>query len=265
MLGQAWRSGHESMILQEIVDNKRREVEERTAAIPAAEVQLRAVQAPSPRQLALGQRTAVIAEVKRRSPSKGQFVVQLDPVAQARAYEQGGASAISVLTDQTFFGGNFDDLEAVREAVDVPVLCKDFILSSYQVYEARSHGADLLLLIVAAVDDEQLHALQALSLELGMTPLVEVHDQHDLARAIAADARLIGINNRDLRDFSVNLLTTEYLAPLVPDEAVIVSESGIETREDVQRAARAGARAVLVGEALMTSSDPAATIAELLA
>jgi indole-3-glycerol phosphate synthase len=192
------------------------------------------------------------------------LVATLDPVAQAKAYERGGASAVSVLTDDRFFGGSFDDLRAVREAVALPVLCKDFILTPYQVYEARSCGADLLLLIVGALDDDALHDLQALALELGMTPLVEVHDQHELARAIAADARLIGINNRDLTDFSVSLRTTEYLAPLVPDDSLVVSESGIETREDVQRVVLAGAHAVLVGETLMRSSDPAMTMAELL-
>jgi indole-3-glycerol phosphate synthase len=207
---------------------------------------------------------ALIAEVKRRSPSKGAFVQVLDPVAQAHAYEQGGAVAISVLTDAPFFGGSFDDLSAVRSAVTVPVLCKDFILTPYQVYEARSYGADLVLLIVSALDDQSLFELQQEVISVGMTPLVEVHDQHDLARALAANAQLIGINNRDLTDFSVDLVTTEYLAPLVPDDVTVVSESGIETRQDVERLALAGAHAVLVGEALMRSPDPAATIRALL-
>lgn len=252
------------MILQEILEHKRKEIADREAHIPLGDVRRRAEQSSPPRPFSPDGRVALIAEVKRRSPSKGQFVVTLDPVAQAKAYEHGGASAISVLTDDRFFGGSLDDLRAVREAVALPVLCKDFILTPYQVYEARSCGADLLLLIVGGLDDDALHVLQALALELGMTPLVEVHDQHELARAVAAEAHLIGINNRDLSDFSVNLRTTEYLAPLVPDDALAVSESGIETREDVQRVIRAGARAVLVGETLMRSPDPAATIAELL-
>lgn len=253
------------MILQEIIEHKRPEVTERERRVPLEEIRRRAQETPAPRSIAFDGRMALIAEVKRRSPSKGDFVGELDPVIQARAYEDGGASAISVLADARYFGGSLDDLSAVREAVGVPVLCKDFILTPYQVYEARAYGADLILLIVSAMDDLTLLALHPLALELGMTPLVEVHDQHELARAIAAGAGLIGINNRDLTDFSVDLLTTEYLAPLVPDDTVIVSESGIATREDVQRVAEAGARAVLVGETLMRSGDPAATIRELLA
>jgi indole-3-glycerol phosphate synthase len=207
---------------------------------------------------------SLIAEVKRRSPSKGTLAEGVDPPAQARAYEEAGASAISVLADEKYFGGSLDDLRAVRAVVDIPVLCKDFILTPYQVYEARAAGADLLLLIVAALDDAELHQLSALTRSLGMAPLVEVHDQHDLARAIAADAALIGINNRDLTDFSVDLVTTEYLAPLVPDGVTLVSESGIATREDVERVKAAGAGVILVGETLMRSDDPGRTIRELL-
>lgn len=191
-------------------------------------------------------------------------MAKLDPVEQALAYERGGADAISVLTDARYFGGSFDDLEAVRDAVRVPVLCKDFILTEYQVYEARARAADLILLIVAAMNDRPLIALHARALELGMTPLVEVHDQHDLARALALGAMLIGINNRDLSDFSVDLLTTEYLAPLVPDDVVTISESGIGARADVERVVRAGARGVLVGETLMRSDDPARMVHELV-
>lgn len=257
-----WR---ERMILREIVEHKRVEVAEREGRVPLDEVVRRAADAPPPRALLPGDRVLLIAEVKRRSPSRGAFVSTLDPVAQARAYEAGGAAAISVLTDERFFGGRLDDLRAVRESVHVPVLCKDFLLTPYQVYEARSCGADLILLIVAALDDETLRQLAGLAAGLGMTPLVEVHDQHDLARAIAAGAQVIGINNRDLKDFSVDLVTTEYLAPLVPDDVILVSESGMADREDVRRVVRAGAHAVLIGETLMRSSDPAATIRELLA
>jgi len=169
-----------------------------------------------------------------------------------------------VLCDEKYFGGSLDDLRAVREKVSIPVLCKDFILTPYQVYEARAAGADVMLLIVGALEDDELTTLHALTLDLGMTPLVEVHDQHDLARAIVLDAGLIGVNNRDLADFSVDLVATEYLAPFVPDGVTLVSESGIATREDVERVAKAGARAVLVGETLMRSGDPATTIRELL-
>lgn len=253
------------MILEEIVEHKTGEIETRQSAASLDEMRDRAQAAQPPRAPDFSASMSLIAEVKRRSPSKGEFVSTLDPVAQAQAYERGGAAAVSVLTDNRFFGGSFDDLTAVRDAVGIPVLCKDFILSSYQVYEARARGADLLLLIVKVLDDPALHELQALARELKMTPLVEVHDQHDLARAIAAGATLIGINNRDLADFSVDLLTTEYLAPLIPDDTTIVSESGITDREDVERVARAGARVILVGETLMRSPDPAAMIRELLA
>jgi indole-3-glycerol phosphate synthase len=260
------------MILQEILANKWREVSEREARLPLEEVKRQAAAAPATRAPAFDGAISLIAEVKRRSPSRGwihppgrgDFAATLDPVAQARAYEQGGAAAISVLTDERFFGGSFEDLEAVRGAVRIPILCKDFILTPYQVYEARARGADLILLIVAALGDEALIALQDLARQLGMTPLVEVHDQHELARAVAAGAELIGINNRDLTDFSIDLRTTESLAPLVPDGAIVGSESGLATRQDVERVRRAGARVVLVGETLMRSGDPAATIRELL-
>jgi indole-3-glycerol phosphate synthase len=251
-------------ILDEICMHKLGEVEERQRLLPLSEVERLAAHASPPRPFQPARQVALIAEVKRRSPSKGDFVTTLDPVGQARAYEHGGADAISVLTDAGYFGGSFDDLEAVRAAVRLPVLCKDFILTEYQVYEARSHGADLLLLIVSAMNDRPLIALHACALELGMTPLVEVHDQHDLARALAMGARLIGINNRDLADFSVDLLTTEYLAPLIPDDVTVISESGIASREDVERVVRAGARGVLVGETLMRSDDPARTVRELV-
>ena len=253
------------MILEEILAHKRAEVAERERRTPLDEVKERAaVGAPPVRSPRFEADLSLIAEVKRRSPSAGHLAEELDPVAQAQGYERGGAAAISVLTDERFFGGCLEDLRSVRAAVGVPVLCKDFFLTPYQVWEARFCGADVILLIVAALDDEALGELYALTLEQGMDALVEVHDQHDLARAIVLEARLIGINNRDLSDFSVDLVTTEYLAPLVPDGVTVVSESGIATREDVQRARRAGARAVLVGETLMRSPDPAATIRELL-
>jgi indole-3-glycerol phosphate synthase len=252
------------MILDEILAHKRTEIAQRERQRGFDEVIQQAHTAPPTRSFAVNESVALIAEVKRCSPSAGALAPEVDPVAQALAYERAGASAISVLTDHRYFGGTLDDLSAVRGAVSVPVLCKDFILSPYQVYEARAYGADLILLIVAALRDDVLRPLQRLALELGMTPLIEVHDQHDLAWALAADAGLIGINNRDLTDFSVDLLTTEYLAPLIPDDVVVVSESGITERADVQRVTQAGARAVLVGSTLMRSSDPGATIAELL-
>lgn len=252
------------MILQEICEHKRQEIAARQKAAPLEQACREAESADPARPVRFSDPISLIAEVKRRSPSKGALAEDVDPAAQARAYEAGGAAAISVLADEKYFGGSLDDLRAVRKAVSVPVLCKDFILTHYQVYEARAAGADLILLIVAALDDAQLHDLLALSRSLDMTPLVEVHDQHDLARAIAADASLIGINNRDLSDFSVDLVTTEYLAPLVPDGVTVVSESGIGTREDVERVQAAGARVILVGETLMRSDNPGDTIRGLL-
>ncbi len=252
-------------MLEEILNHKRQEIAERERHTPLDDVRWQAASASSPRAPLFDRPVSLIAEVKRRSPSQGDFVETLDPVEQAQAYEHGGASAISVLTDQRYFRGSLDDLRAVRAAVSLPVLCKDFFLSPYQVYEARAAGADLVLLIMAALKDDLLRPLLTLVQELGMTALLEVHNQHDLARAIAADATLIGINNRDLNDFSVDLLTTEYLAPLVPDEMVVVSESGITSREDLARVAAAGASVVLVGEALMRADNPETAIQALLA
>ncbi len=252
-------------MLEEILNHKRQEIAERERHTPLDDVRWQAASASSPRAPLFDRPVSLIAEVKRRSPSQGDFVETLDPVEQAQAYEHGGASAISVLTDQRYFRGSLADLRAVRAAVSLPVLCKDFFLSPYQVYEARAAGADLVLLIMAALKDDLLRPLLTLVQELGMTALLEVHNQHDLARAIAADATLIGINNRDLNDFSVDLLTTEYLAPLVPDEMVVVSESGITSREDLARVAAAGASVVLVGEALMRADNPETAIQALLA
>jgi indole-3-glycerol phosphate synthase len=252
------------VILDDIVAHKREEIAAREARTCLAEVQRHARAAGAPRPVSFSAPMSIIAEVKRRSPSAGEIAGEIDPVQQARSYQHGGAAAISVLADDRFFGGSLDDLRAVREAVDIPVLCKDFFLTSYQVFEARACGADLILLILATLDDSTFRSLLALVQELGMTPLAEVHNQHELARAIAADSPVIGINNRDLSDFTVDLLTTEYLAPLVPDGVVVVSESGISTRADIERVQRAGAQVALVGEALMRSGDPVRTIGELL-
>jgi len=250
------------LILEEILDHKRQEVEQRRRATSDEDIRRLSSRAPSARSVRFDMPMSLIAEVKRRSPSAGQISEGLDPAHQARRYERGGAAAISVLTDNKFFAGSIDDLRAVRETVSIPVLCKDFVLSEYQVYEARANGADLILLILAALDERTFRPLLSLVRDLGMTALVEVHDQHDLARAIASDAPIIGINNRDLSDFSVDLITTEYLAPLIPDGTMIVSESGISTRVDVERVRRVGATAVLVGEALMRSDSPERLISE---
>jgi indole-3-glycerol phosphate synthase len=252
------------LILDEILEHKREEVSQRKRAASEEEVREAAVKASPVRPPRFDGPMSVIAEVKRMSPSAGAIAAGLDPVEQALRYQEGGAAAISVLADERFFGGSLNDLRAVCEAVEIPVLCKDFILSEYQVWEARACGADLVLLILAALSDYSYRSLLSLTNQLGMTALVEVHDQHDLAKAIASDAPIIGINNRDLSDFSVDLITTEYLAPLIPEGTIIVSESGITSREDVERIQRAGATVVLVGEALMRSESPREEIRELL-
>lgn len=219
-----------------------------------AQIEHEAQQAAPPRDFtaALQHDTvALIAEVKKASPSKGLLMKDFNAVRLARMYEENGASAISVLTDEKFFQGSLDDLRAVRAAVRLPVLRKDFIIDSYQVYEARAAGADAALLIVMALEDAQLRALHSLITELGMSALVEVHNETELERALAIGATLIGVNNRDLRTFHEDLSITERLAALVPEGVTLVAESAIRSVEDVQRMAACGARAVLVGEGLV--------------
>jgi indole-3-glycerol phosphate synthase len=200
--------------------------------------------------------SSVIAEVKRRSPSKGDLAEIADPAALARQYAAGGAAAISVLTEERRFGGSLADLRAVRGAVDVPVLRKDFIVDGYQVLEARAAGADLVLLIVAALDDDALRSLHDQARELGMSVLVEVHDEPETERAVALGAELLGVNARNLRTLDVDQDTFGRLAPLVPEDRVLVAESGITSPVDVKRHVAEGARAVLVGEALVKDGDP---------
>lgn len=213
-----------------------------------------AVRDPMPHLRAPG--SSVIAEVKRRSPSKGELADIEDPAALARAYERGGAGAISVLTEERRFGGSLDDLRAVRDAVDTPILRKDFIVTSYQLVEARVAGADLALLIVAALPDEELRRLYDEALDLGLTPLIEVHDEPETERAVALGAELIGVNARNLKTLAVDDRTFGRLAPGIPEDRVLVAESGIGGPDDVARYVREGARAVLVGEALVKGGDP---------
>lgn len=203
---------------------------------------------------------ALIAEVKKASPSKGLLLADFDPARLATTYAANGAAAISVLTDAPFFQGSLDDLRAVRAAVDVPVLRKDFVIDACQVYEARAAGADAVLLIAAALDDRQMADLHALITELGMAALVEIHDESELERTLSLGASLLGINNRDLRSFNVDLNTTARLAALVPDDVTLVAESGIGSPADVRRMGELGAHAVLVGEALVTADDIGATV-----
>jgi indole-3-glycerol phosphate synthase len=205
----------------------------------------------------------IIAEVKRRSPSRGQLAADLDPADRATAYARGGATAISVLTEPEFFAGSLEDLVAVRHAVEIPVLRKDFVVHDAQIWESRLAGADAVLLIVAALTDEELTHLIGVASTAGLDALVEVHTAVEAQRAMAAGARLVGVNNRDLGTFTVDLATAESLAEVVADAPVRVAESGIMAAEDAGRMAAAGYNAVLVGEALVRANDPAALVAEL--
>ncbi|MFB9376339.1 indole-3-glycerol phosphate synthase TrpC [Kineococcus gynurae] len=207
----------------------------------------------------------VIAEVKRKSPSKGELADIPDPAALAAQYEAGGASVISVLTEQRRFGGSLEDLRAVRCAVDVPVLRKDFVVSSYQLWEARAWGADVVLLIVAALEQDALVSLIERTHSLGMTALVEVHDAEEIERALAAEARVIGVNNRNLKTLEVDTNTFHALAPLIPDHVIRVAESGVSGPREVVDYARSGADAVLVGESLVKGADPRRAVADLVA
>lgn len=256
--------------LDEIVTHKREEVRRRLRAEPLERVQARAACAPQPCDLAIALRAApdvaLIAEVKRASPSKGLLCPDFDPVRLATTYAVNGATAISVLTDEAFFQGSLADLTAVRRAVDgaVPVLRKDFIIHPYQVYEARAAEADALLLIAGILVDEELTGLLALTRSLGMTALVEVHDRGELERVLPLAPRVVGVNNRNLHDFTVNLDTCLSLRPLVPDSICMVAESGIHSPADVKRLAAAGIGAMLVGEALVTAPDAGAKVREVI-
>jgi indole-3-glycerol phosphate synthase len=206
---------------------------------------------------------AVIAEIKQASPSKGVLRESFDPPAIARSYERHGAACLSVLTDETFFRGALSDLRAARAACALPALRKDFIVDAYQVYEARSNGADAILLIAAVLDDAQLVDFESIARDLGMDVLVEVHGTDELERALRLDTALVGINNRNLRSFDVSLDTTLSLLPLVPSGKIVVTESGIRSREDVARMRAAGVNGFLVGEAFMCAPEPGGALGEL--
>ena len=208
-------------------------------------------------------RVNVIAECKRRSPSKGVLAAQYDPVAIARQYELGGAAAISVLTEPTFFDGALEHLAGVRAAVDIPLLRKDFIVDEYQLFEARATGADAVLLIVAALEQADLVRLQGRARDLGLATLVEVHDEAEMTRAIDSGARVIGVNNRNLRTLQVAVDASFQLAAMLPRGVIGVSESGLQSRADLERLAAAGYQAFLIGERFMTDADPARAIRDL--
>jgi indole-3-glycerol phosphate synthase len=253
-------------ILDRILANTAQEVGKRKEQLPLADLIRLASQVGPPRDMlvALDRETvALIAEIKHASPSKGVLIEPFDPVALATIYEANGAAAISVLTDSAFFGGSLGDLSAVRQSVQLPVLRKDFVIDPYQVYEGRVAGADAVLLIVAALADGQLAELYSLIRALHMTPLVEVHNEHELERALRLNPPLLGVNNRNLKTFEVNLDTSVRLVELIPAETALVIESGIHSALDVQRAAAMGACAVLVGESLVRAPDIAAQVQAL--
>ncbi len=255
------------MILDEIVATTLKLLEKRKAERPLALLDRDCMNQKPPRDTvtALSQPgISLIAEIKRASPSKGLLAPDLDAVSMAQTYEKSGASAISVLTETEYFKGSLADLEAVREAVKVPVLRKDFIVDSYQVWEARASGADMVLLIAAALPMGDLTRLHEAIVDLAMTPLIEVHNRQELEQVLEIDPKVIGINNRNLADFSVSLQTTLELRSLIPNNKIVVSESGIHTREDIKLLEDAGVDAILVGEVLVKSPDPAAKIRELL-
>ncbi|GEP32884.1 indole-3-glycerol phosphate synthase [Nocardioides szechwanensis] len=253
-------------VLDDIVDGVRIDLAEREAALPLADVRAALADVDAPRDPMPHFRSAgssVIAEVKRRSPSKGDLADIPDPALLAAEYAAGGAAAISVLTEQRRFGGSLADLRAVRAAVDTPLLRKDFVVTSYQVVEARAAGADLVLLIVAALDDDTLRRLHDEARELGLTVLVEVHDEAETERAVALGAELVGVNARNLKTLAVDDTTFGRLAPLVPDDRVLVAESGISGPPDVRRFVSEGARVVLVGEALVKDGAPREAVAAM--
>lgn len=253
-------------VLDDIVAGVRVDLERRMAQVPLAQLRaaLADVDAPRDSMPALrGRGSSVIAEVKRRSPSKGDLAPIADPAALAEQYAAGGAAAISVLTEERRFGGSLDDLRAVRARVDTPLLRKDFVVTDYQLVEARAAGADLVLLIVAALEGDLLRSLYDVAGDLGLTVLVEVHDEVETERAVALGAELIGVNARNLKTLAVDDDTFGRLAPLIPSDRVKVAESGISGPGDVKRFVAEGARAVLVGEALVRDGDPRRAVEEM--
>jgi indole-3-glycerol phosphate synthase len=257
-----------SDILQEIVAQKRSEVDRARRLFPAASLEARLADAPPVRgfvaSLEAHPPIGLIAEVKRASPSAGVIRNEFDPVSIATAYERHGAACISVLTDEKYFQGSLDDLVAVRRAVGLPVLRKDFLIDRYQVLEARTAGADCVLLIAECLDDCRMRELYFYASELGMDALIELYEVENLDRVLKLEPALVGINNRDLRTFVTDLEHTIRVAPQIIGQALLVSESGIRTRSDVLQLERAGVRAILVGETLMRSDDVGEKIGELL-
>ena len=254
-------------VLDDILEGVRTDLAARQQLTPLERLKEAAGRAPAPRdvQAALGgDEVAVIAEVKRSSPSKGALAAIADPAALASDYEEGGARVISVLTERRRFGGSLEDLAAVREMVQVPVLRKDFVVTSYQLWEARAYGADLALLIVAALDQNALVSLVERAESIGLVPLVEVHTAEELDRALEAGAKVIGINARNLATLEVDRGVFGELAPRIPEGIIKIAESGVRGPHDLLAYAAAGADAVLVGESLVTGKDPRSAVADLV-
>jgi len=254
-------------VLDSIIEGVRADVAARQALVSMAEVKAAAEAAPPARDVMAALRApgiAVIAEVKRASPSRGQLAAIADPAELARAYQNGGARVISVLTEQRRFNGSLADLDAVRAAVTIPVLRKDFIVSPYQIHEARAHGADMLLLIVAALEQPALASMLDRTESLGMTALVEVHTEEEADRALQAGARVIGVNARDLKTLDVDRDCFGRIAPGLPSNVIRIAESGVRGPADLLAYAGAGADAVLVGEGLVTSGNPRTAVADLV-
>jgi indole-3-glycerol phosphate synthase len=255
-------------VLDEIMEGVRLDLAERQATVSLDDLKRQAERqsyALDPMPIFRADGVSVIAEVKRSSPSHGTLAPITDPAALAADYTAGGAAAISVLTERRRFNGTLDDLRAVRGRVDVPVLCKDFIFTSYQLWEARAAGADMALLLVAAMDQNALVSLIERAESIGLTPLVEVHDEDELERALDAGAKLIGVNARNLKTLEVDRTTFARLGPRIPEGVVRIAESGIRGPHDVIECARNGADVVLVGETLVTGSNPRSTVADLVA
>ncbi len=255
------------MILDEIVARKRADVAAREASVSAAALEELASESAPRRSLweALDlDGVGVIAEIKRASPVAGIFAEDLDPAEWAKLYEDNGAVAISVLTDAPYFKGSLDDLKKAREACNLPVIRKDFLLGPYQILEAAAAGADAVLLIVGLTEEQDLARDLGLARDFGMRALVEVHAEDDIDIALNAGARILGINNRDLRSFKTDLAVTERLCAMIPSDITIVSESGVRTAADVRRLTASGVSGVLVGESIMTADNPAARVAELV-
>jgi indole-3-glycerol phosphate synthase len=256
------------MILDTIIENKRREVEEAKEALPLEEIKRGIGEAPPPadfyKAIDCGGGLRIIAEIKKASPSKGVLRDDFDPVKIALSYAEGGAAALSVLTDEQFFMGSLSYLGDIRNAVDIPLLRKDFIIDPYQVYEARLYGADALLLIVSALRQEILKELLDLTHSLGMNVVVEVHNEEELERALDAESRIIGVNNRDLRTFDVDLGVSARLSRKMPAGIIAIAESGISSGEDIKKLREQGVHVFLIGETFMKAHDPGVALKNLI-